>query len=226
MTKSLLALAKSLDYRFDDPTLLQQALTHRSAGNRNNERLEFLGDAVLGAVITAELYDRYPSAREGELSRLRSSLVRRDALAGLARALELGGYLELGTGERKSGGQRRNSILADALEAVFGAVYLDGGFAASQACILALFADKLAETPDPDRLKDAKTRLQEYLQARQLPLPEYTVLDVSGDAHAQSFLVQCSVGDADIPPTVGEARSRRHAEQQAADRMLRQVLDG
>ena len=225
MTQSPGALEKSLDYRFDDLNILQQALTHRSAGSRNNERLEFLGDALLGAVVAGELYARYPGATEGELSRLRSSLVRRESLAGLARALDLGDYLELGSGERKSGGHRRNSILADALEAVFGAIYLDGGFSACRQCILALFAEKLAEAPDPDRLKDAKTRLQEYLQARQLSLPEYAVLEVSGDAHAQSFRVQCTVSDIEIPPTVGEAGNRRHAEQEAADRMLRQVLD-
>lgn len=226
MTKSPGDLAKFLDYRFDDLNILQRALTHRSAGSRNNERLEFLGDALLGAVIAAELYARYPTAREGELSRLRSSLVRRESLAGLARGIELGDYLELGSGERKSGGHRRNSILADALEALFGAIYLDGGFAACRRCILALFAEKLAEVPDPNRLKDAKTRLQEYLQSRQLSLPEYTVVEVSGDAHAQSFRVQCTIGGIGIAPTVGEAGNRRHAEQEAADKMLRQVLDG
>lgn len=225
MTKSLVTLTRSLGYRFDDLKLLQRALTHRSAGSRNNERLEFLGDAVLGAVIAAELYARNPGASEGELSRMRASLVRRESLSGLARALGLGDYLALGSGERKSGGYRRNSILADSLEAVFGAVYLDGGFEAVRQFILALFTEKLAETPDPDRLKDAKTRLQEYLQSRQLPLPRYTVLEISGDAHAQSFRVQCMLSDIEVAPTEGEARSRRHAEQQAADRMLAQVLD-
>jgi ribonuclease-3 len=217
------ALAKSLGYQFDDPNLLKQALTHCSAGSRNNERLEFLGDAVLGCVIAAELFDRHPKAREGELSRLRASLVRRESLAELAQGLDVGRYLKLGAGERKSGGHNRNSILADALEAVFGAIYLDGGFAACRQSILGLFSDRLAAVADPEALKDAKTRLQEFLQSRQMALPEYTVIEVSGEAHAQSFRVQCALGDSQIAPTLGSARSRRQAEQKAAGRMLEQL---
>jgi len=216
-------LAKALGYPFDDPNLLKQALTHCSAGSRNNERLEFLGDALLGCVIAAELFDRYPKAREGELSRLRASLVRRESLADLAQGLEIGRYLKLGAGERKSGGHNRNSILADALEAVFGAIYLDGGFAACRQSILGLFSDRLAAVADPETLKDAKTRLQEFLQSRQMALPEYTVIEVSGEAHAQSFRVQCVLGDSQIAPTQGSARSRRQAEQKAAGKMLEQL---
>ena len=223
MTSPPEALAKSLGYQFDDPNLLKQALTHCSAGSRNNERLEFLGDALLGCVIAAELFDRYPKAREGELSRLRASLVRRESLADLAQGLEIGRYLKLGAGERKSGGHNRNSILADALEAVFGAIYLDGGFAACRQSILGLFSDRLAAVADPETLKDAKTRLQEFLQSRQMALPEYTVMEVSGEAHAQSFRVQCALGDSRLAPTQGSARSRRQAEQKAAGKMLEQL---
>jgi ribonuclease-3 len=217
------ALAKSLGYQFDNPNLLKQALTHCSAGGRNNERLEFLGDALLGCVVAAELFERYPKAREGELSRLRASLVRRESLADLAQMLDFGRYLRLGAGERKSGGHHRDSILADALEAVFGAIYLDGGFAVCRQCILGLFSDQLAALADPQSLKDAKTRLQEYLQSRQMALPEYAVIEVSGEAHAQSFRVQCTLSDNDLPPTQGHASSRRHAEQMAAARMLEQL---
>jgi ribonuclease-3 len=223
LTSSPETLAKSLGYQFDDPNLLKQALTHCSAGNRNNERLEFLGDALLGCVIAAELFERHPKAREGELSRLRASLVRRESLADLAQGLEIGRYLRLGAGERKSGGHNRNSILADALEAVFGAIYLDGGFAACRQSILGLFSDKLAAVADPETLKDAKTRLQEHLQSLQMALPEYTVIEVIGEAHAQSFRVQCALGDSPLAPTQGSARSRRQAEQKAAGRMLEQL---
>jgi ribonuclease-3 len=223
LTSSPVALSKSLGYPFEDLNLLKQALTHCSAGSNNNERLEFLGDALLGCVIAAELFDRYPEAREGELSRLRASLVRRDSLAELAQSLDFGRYLRLGPGERKSGGHHRDSILADALEAVFGAIYLDGGFDVCRRCILRLFSNRLSRVADPEALKDAKTRLQEYLQSRQMALPEYTIVEVSGDAHAQSFRVQCTLGDCGLPPTHGSARSRRQAEQKAACRMLEQL---
>lgn len=213
-------LEKALGYTFAEPQLLRQALTHRSAGSRNNERLEFLGDAILGCVIAEELYGRYPRAREGELSRLRATLVRRESLAEIALVLELGRYLKLGSGERKSGGHQRDSILADALEALFGAIYLDSGFSATRSCILALFADKLDSLSGAASLKDAKTRLQEHLQAQRKPLPEYTVTDVSGEAHAQSFRVACVVRDIDVEPSLGEGSSRRQAEQVAAARML------
>ena len=213
-------LEQALGYAFAEPQLLRQALTHRSAGSRNNERLEFLGDAILGCVIAEELYERYPQAREGELSRLRATLVRRESLAAVAHALEVGSYLHLGSGERKSGGHRRDSILADALEALFGAIYLDSGFRATRTSILALFADKLESLSGAAGLKDPKTRLQEYLQAQRKPLPEYTVTEVSGEAHAQSFRVACSIQDVDVTPSHGEGSSRRQAEQDAAARML------
>jgi ribonuclease-3 len=223
LTGSPESLEKSLGYRFEDTNLLKQALTHCSAGSRNNERLEFLGDALLGCVIAGELFERHRKAREGELSRLRASLVRRESLSDLAAELDIGGHLRLGAGERKSGGHQRNSILADALEAVFGAIYLDGGFDACRQCILRLFSDKLNGTGDAESLKDAKTRLQELLQARQKALPEYTVIDVSGDAHAQSFRVRCELSGSALAPTQGSARSRRQAEQKAAARMLEQL---
>jgi ribonuclease-3 len=220
LTSSSESLETSLGYRFDDPNLLKQALTHCSAGSRNNERLEFLGDALLGCIIAGELFQRYRTAREGDLSRLRASLVRRESLADLAAELEIGRYLRLGAGERKSGGHHRNSILADALEAVFGAVYLDGGFDACRQCILRLFADRLTAASDAESLKDAKTRLQEFLQAHQMALPEYTVIEESGDAHARLFRVQCQLADGVHVPTQGSARSRRQAEQKAAASML------
>lgn len=220
MSSSVEALLRRLDYRFNDPTLLDSALTHRSAGGANNERLEFLGDAILGLVIADALYRRYPEASEGELSRLRASLVRKQTLAELARDLDLGEYLRLGSGELKSGGYRRDSILADALEAIFGAVYLDGGFAASVAMIRALYAERFAQLPaEAVAVKDAKTRLQEHLQGRHLELPEYVVLAISGDAHDQVFEVECRV--AGLAHSVrGTGSSRRRAEQQAAQRML------
>jgi ribonuclease-3 len=226
LTRSPESLAANLGYRFDDLKLLQRALTHRSSGKKNNERLEFLGDALLGCVIAAEIYRLYPKAREGELSRLRASLVRRESLAGLAQSLDIGSYLRLGPGERKSGGHHRNSILADSLEAVLGAIYLDGGFVPCRDCILALFADRLSDLTDLSELKDPKTRLQEFLQSRQQALPEYTVVETTGDAHDQRFRVQCRISDADTPLTEGVARNRRNAEQKAAAQMLEQLESG
>ena len=213
-------LEKLLGHCFDDQHLLQQALTHRSVGSRNNERLEFLGDAILGSVIAAELYRRYPQAKEGELSRLRANLVRRESLAEIAQSLGLGQYLKLGGGERKSGGHQRDSILSDTVEALIGAIFLDSDFATCQHGILELFADRLDALSDVAFLKDAKTRLQEYLQSRQQPLPEYIVSEVSGKAHAQIFSVECVVGDTDLSPGKGEGSSLRHAEQNAAQDIL------
>jgi ribonuclease-3 len=222
LTRNPDLLQQRLGYRFRDAALLQQALTHRSAGRTNNERLEFLGDAVLGAVIAAELYERYPTASEGRLSRLRASLVRLESLAEVARALQLGDHLQLGTGERRSGGHRRGSILSDALEAVFGAIYLDSGFEACQQCILQHFSCRLDGLDEVTVLKDPKTRLQEYLQSQGKPLPVYSVLNVTGEAHAQQFLVRCEIEGTD--PREGAGDSRRRAEQDAAARMLR-LLD-
>lgn len=204
--------------------LMNQALRHRSAGGRHNERLEFLGDAILNFVVAAELYARRPDACEGELSRLRALLVKEDSLARIARALHLGDYLQLGAGELKSGGFRRASILADALEAVIGACYLHAGFEAAAVLIRNLFADALAHLPDAETLKDPKTRLQEYLQARQRPLPVYEVCDISGAAHHQTFTVLCRVEGIDTPGQ-GVGSSRRKAEQAAAQTLLERLLE-
>ena len=222
MTKSPQPLEKSLGHDFNDEALLRQALTHCSAGSTNNERLEFLGDAVLGCVISSELYRRYPQAHEGELSRLRASLVRRESLAKVAQTLDIGLYLHLGSGERKSGGHNRDSILSDAVEALLGAIYLDGGFDACRACILTLFSEVLDNLSDVAALKDAKTRLQEYLQSRHQALPEYRVTEVTGEAHEQFFKVECCVGDSE--PTQGQGKNRRYAEQDSAEKMLAQLL--
>lgn len=218
------ALLQRLGYRFQEPAFLVNALTHRSAGGCSNERLEYLGDAVLGLVIAEVLYRRYPEASEGELSRLRAALVREQTLAELARDLDLGEHLRLGSGELKSGGYRRESTLADALEAVLGAIYLDSGFAACAAVIQALYAAHLAALPaEPVATKDPKTRLQELLQARHQHLPEYVVVSVRGSAHEQVFEVECRLTDLGQEAR-GTGRSRRHAEQQAAQHML-EMLD-
>ncbi|QKT04904.1 ribonuclease III [Ectothiorhodospiraceae bacterium 2226] len=221
------ALSKRLGYRFRDERLLHTALRHRSVGGNHNERLEFLGDGLLNFVIAAELFERHPAADEGSLSRLRASLVRGDTLAEIARDLKLGECLELGPGELKSGGFRRSSILADALEAVFGAVYLDQGMAAAEDLIRSLFQARLDVLPTAaGTLKDPKTRLQEFLQSRRLPLPVYTVLSVEGEAHEQSFTVECQVEGVAIGPSRGIGASRRKAEQAAAQTLLEQLLDG
>lgn len=219
-------LERLLDYTFADQVLLEQALTHRSAGSRNNERLEFLGDAILGSVVAAELYRRYPGAKEGELSRLRANLVRRESLAEIAQQLDLGQHLTLGAGERKSGGHRRDSILSDTVEALLGAIFLESGFAVCQRCILRLFSARLDALSDVASLKDAKTRLQEYLQSHHLPLPEYTVQEVSGEAHAQFFKVECSVDGVALSAGKGQGSSRRQAEQNAAADLLARLDAG
>lgn len=208
-----------LGYRFGDPGLLDAALTHRSAGKVNYERLEFLGDAVLSFAVAVHVYHAYPDADEGALSRYRSSLVSGRSLAAAAAALGLGEQLRLGSGELKTGGFRRSSILADALEALFGAVYLDGGLAAAQRVIESLFAGRIAELPRATDLKDAKTRLQELLQARGLKLPVYGVEDVSGEPHEHWFVASCEVADLGLRER-GEGPTRRSAEQEAAGRVL------
>ncbi|MCB1816205.1 MAG: ribonuclease III, partial [Candidatus Competibacteraceae bacterium] len=214
-------LCRRLGYTFTDDALLRTALTHRSAAGTNNERLEFLGDSILNFVIAEALFEHYPKAREGELSRLRASLVKGDTLADAARAIELGDYLNLGSGELKSGGFRRDSILADALEALLAAVYLDSDFATCRALIRRLFGQQLAALPAADQLKDPKTRLQEALQARQQALPVYDVLAVSGEPHDQKFTVRCTIDNGLV--TVAEGASRRKAEQEAARQALRQL---
>jgi ribonuclease-3 len=211
-------LAKRLDYQFKTPALLTTALTHRSAAKKNNERLEFLGDSVLSLVISEHLFAKLKKASEGELSRMRSSLVKGDKLAELAQQLQLGDYLILGSGELKSGGFRRTSILADTLEAIFGAVLLDSDFETCKQVILNLYQEELASLPIAST-KDYKTRLQELLQSRQLPLPVYEVTDIIGDPHAQTFTVECTVTLLESP-VKGKGSSRRRAEQKAAANIL------
>jgi len=212
-------LKHSLDYEFSEPGLFRQALTHRSAPGQSNERLEFLGDAILDFVISEAIYARRPGASEGDLSRLRAHLVSDASLARLAGELKLGEHLVLGGGEKKSGGHRRESILADALEAIFGAAYLDGGFDAGRKLILRCFDHRLASLPEAEELRDPKTRLQEWLQGRGLALPTYTLGTVSGQAHRQTFEVVCSLEEQRLEAT-GTGTSRRGAEQQAARRLL------
>ena len=211
-----------LGYEPRELALFRAALTHRSAPGANNERLEFLGDSVLNLLIAHRLYDAFPGATEGELSRLRARLVSREPLAEIALSLGLGETLQLGSGELRSGGFRRQSILADAFEAVCGAVFLDGGFAAVEPLVTRLFAGRIAALPDPEALKDAKTRLQEYLQSRSLTLPRYEILGIDGEDHAQTFRVSCEVPGLALR-VEGGGSSRRRAEQQAAGRMLAEI---
>lgn len=219
-SKASIWLAKTLSYEFTDATLLQQALTHRSSAGANNERLEFLGDAVLDFVISEAVYRTHAEASEGDLSKLRASLVKDTSLAGLAKGLGLGDHLILGGGERKSGGHRRDSILADALEALFGAVYLDAGFDAAVAVIQRVFGDRLENLPSLEDLRDPKTRLQEWLQGRGFDLPDYELLKVSGKAHRQQFEIRCSIKDGEHSSS-GCGTTRRNAEQASALEMLK-----
>ena len=219
MSHDLAKLSQSLGYQFRDESLLQTALTHSSFGQGHNERLEFLGDSILGWVIADALFKRFPHAREGQLSRLRAGLVKGVTLAKVARELQLGHYLRLGQGEMKSGGFRRDSILADAFEAIIGAIFLDSDIATCQQIILVLFAGRLdAQTLD-DTLKDPKTRLQEFLQSRKQPLPDYRILSTSGKDHEQVFRVACEV-ESIAEPFEAEGTSRRYAEQAAAQMAL------
>jgi len=215
MTGDLKRLSRRLDYVFKRPALLRQALTHRSFGTPHNERLEFLGDSVLSLVISTRLFHDFPGLTEGELSRVRAHLVKEPTLAEIAQSLALGDYLFLGEGELKSGGFRRPSILADALEAIFGAIYLDGGFEEAQRIVGSLYAPIIARV-DPHKLsKDPKTQLQEFLQARRLRLPQYTIIATEGEAHEQHFKVECHIPELTIR-VLGEGASRRKAEQEAA----------
>ena len=211
-----------LGYVFKQTELLQRALTHRSYAAEHNERLEFLGDAILDCVIARYLYSNYPQLSEGELSRLRSSLVREETLATLAQQIGLGSHLKLGEGELKSGGFRRPSILADALEALFGAIFLDAGFTASEQAVLNLYLPYLEALDVRNPGKDAKTLLQEYLQGKHMPLPNYSVLAVQGEAHAQSFEVECVIPALKIASR-GTGSTRRNAEQQAAQAAYKQL---
>lgn len=216
-------LCEKLSYQFKNPELLEDALSHRSfRGNKNNERLEYLGDAVLNFVIAAALFRQNSKAREGELSRLRANLVRGETLTNLAREFELGKYLRLGAGELKTGGAQRRSILADGMEAVVGAIYLDGGFQACEACILCWYENRLENVEAIPDLKDPKTRLQERLQAKKLALPVYTILALEGPAHQQSFKVECQLQG--LPnKAIGIGSSRRRAEQKAAEKILAEL---
>lgn len=219
MREPIHLLSQRIGHQFEDQSLLEQALTHRSAGSANNERQEFLGDAILGFVVADELYRRFPEADEGRLSRLRAGLVKRETLAAVARQLELGKYLALGPGELRTGGHARDSTLADALEALFAAVYQDAGYQAARRMIRALLQSRLDALAMRALEKDPKTRLQELLQSRRLPLPDYQVIEVSGEQHQQQFTVNCRVAGS-TGSTTGSGSSRRKAEQAAAKEYL------
>ncbi len=219
MNASLNTLQRKLGYTFTNQELLHLALTHRSASGKHNERLEFLGDSILSFVVADALYHQFPKVDEGDMSRMRAALVRGNTLAELAREFELGDYLRLGPGELKSGGFRRESILSDTVEAIIGAVYLDTGLEPVRQLILQWYQQRLEEICPGDRQKDPKTRLQEYLQGRRLPLPVYHVMQVRGEAHDQEFTIHCSV-EGMAQPVIGVGSSRRKAEQAAADQAL------
>ncbi|WP_404402612.1 ribonuclease III [Idiomarina seosinensis] len=217
-------LEQTIGYRFSRRDLLKQALTHRSAHAQHNERLEFLGDSILGVVIAEALFERFPQVAEGDLSRMRAAIVCGRSLARLGRDQEVGDYLWLGQGELKSGGYRRESILADAMEAIIGAVYLDSDMATVKQMVLRWFAGQLNEIKPGVSQKDPKTRLQELLQARQLPLPDYDVVATQGQAHNQKFTVTCRV-EGLKDPFLGTGTSRRKAEQAAATAALEQLQE-
>jgi len=212
-------LSRRIGHSFTDTSLFELALTHRSCGKKNNERLEFLGDSILNFVIADDLYQRFPKAKEGELSRLRARMVKGVTLSEVARELDLGDYLRLGSGELKSGGYRRDSILADAVEAIIGAIYLDTDMETARGFILSWFKERLDKLDLNESMKDSKTRLQEFLQSRRLSLPEYELINVEGEAHAQTFYIQCSV-DGLKKAAKGVGSSRRQAEQEAAKNAL------
>lgn len=216
------SLEAALGHAFGRPELLRQALTHRSFGSPHNERLEFLGDSVLNCAVAGYLYQRFAEMKEGGLSRLRASLVRQETLAGIAQSLTLGDFLRLGEGELKSGGARRPSILADALEAIVGAIYVDAGFGAARTVIERLYEPVMARIDPNDAGKDPKTALQELLQGRHLPLPRYALLATRGEAHAQEFEMECVIPELGIRST-GIGGSRRIAEQQAAQRAISEI---
>lgn len=222
MNDPLSGFEQTLEYVFVNKGLLTTALSHRSLGEDNNERLEYLGDALLGFIIAETLYQRYPDASEGDLTRLRASLVKGETLARIARELQLGNYVILGAGELKSGGWRRTSILANTLEAIIGAIYLDAGFTTCRDKVLSLFAAIIKETTPDNLIKDPKTRLQEYLQSRQQHLPEYNLVMERGEAHARIFTVECAISELGIS-VQAEGRNKRSAEQAAAQLVLVQL---
>ncbi len=225
MTKvqpNLQRLCRRLDYEFKKPAHLKQALTHCSAGAANNERFEFLGDSILSTIIAHALFEQFPDQSEGQLSRLRAYLVKGEMLAKIALEIDLGDYLFLGQGELKSGGFRRASILADALEAIFAAIFLDSGFTAAQHVILHLYKTRLDDPSLNNNLKDAKTQLQEHLQAKKQSLPEYTLTNVVGEEHDQMFYVTCDLVGLKLSAN-GQGDTRRKAEQLAAKQLLQQL---
>ncbi|CAH7355056.1 ribonuclease III [Vibrio campbellii] len=215
-------LERKIGYQFNDADLIHLALTHRSAAGKHNERLEFLGDSILSFVIADDLYHRFPKVNEGDMSRMRATLVRGHTLAELGREFELGDYLKLGPGELKSGGFRRDSILADAVEAIIGAIYLDSDTETVRCIILSWYQSRLEAIQPGVSQKDPKTRLQEFLQGRRNPLPVYTVTNIKGEAHNQEFTVECEVAGVD-KPVIGKGTSRRKAEQAAAETALEQL---
>jgi ribonuclease-3 len=215
LTSKYHRLIASIGYEFQDEGLLEQALSHRSFSRKNNERLEFLGDAILNCTIAQALFDRFPNAKEGQMSRLRAHLVKGDTLAEIGREFNLGDFLKLGSGELKSGGYRRDSILADAVEAIIGAISKDMSLETSQQVLLGWFEERLNNLDLKENIKDSKTRLQEFLQARRQPLPEYDVTNISGEAHQQEFTVHCKIESLNAP-LEGIGSSRRMAEQEAA----------
>lgn len=212
-------LCRKLGYKFINSKLLQTALTHRSSGNENNERLEFLGDSIVNFVIAEALYHQFPRAQEGDLSRWRATLINRESLGHVARGFDLGRYLILGPGELKSGGSERLSILSCGMEAIIGALFLDGGFEVVRSCILKWYEPSLSAMTKSSSLKDPKTTLQEYLQSRHMPLPLYQVESIQGEAHQQTFVVSCII-ESMHKQTLGTGTSRRRAEQDAAEAML------
>lgn len=215
-------LTHSLGYEFSDHELLEKALSHRSVGSHNNERLEFLGDSLLNFFIADALYHQFPNVREGMLSRMRANLVKGDTLAEIAVEFELGEYLQLGEGELKSGGFRRASILADTVEAILGAIYLEAGMDECRSAVMRWFDSRLQDSSPVESAKDAKTRLQEFQQERKKPLPKYSVVRLMGESHAPSFEVSCDIGR-DAPSTKAIAGSKRNAEKLAAEKMLDQL---
>jgi ribonuclease-3 len=216
-------LEKNIGHTFRDTALITRALTHRSRQKiKNNERLEFLGDSVLSLVISTEIFRRHPNLREGDLSRLRAALVKGETIAKIALELGVNDYLQLGTGELRSGGQQRESILSGAFEAIIGAIYLDSNFETAQCCVLNWYDDLIDHIDDLTDVKDAKTTLQEWMQARKLPLPVYD-FTVTGDAHLQEFTVICRVSGMDIE-TKGVSTSRRRAEQIAAKAFIKKLM--
>lgn len=223
MQPNLESLSNKLGYKFSNLKFLENALTHRSVSGENNERLEFLGDSIVNFIIAEALYMRFPNLREGVLTRFRANLVRGETLAQLAVDFSIGDYLRLGAGELKSGGHRRASILADALEAIIAAIYLDGGFDACRKQVLQWFSQLLSQSQQVEHQKDAKTKLQELLQARKKPLPAYIVKQVAGDAHEQIFYVECRVEGLEGTST-GSGPSIRRAEQQAAENYLHWLI--